>query len=160
MTRKIKVCRAVFGVAIVLTLAFIFAQSLLPPDTSSVQSGNVAKLLAEILDVNSPVVHFAVTNIRKIAHFTEYGVLGVWVALLFLTCESRTAAKGAVSIAFGFGVGFFDESLQMLSGRGPTIADVWIDAAGYVFFGCIVCLFGRLWICMRKSKSSPPPPES
>ena len=33
-----------------------------------------------------------------------------------------------------FFVGFIDESIQSISGRGPLIEDVWIDIGGFATF--------------------------
>ena len=36
------------------------------------------------------------------------------------------------SVIFGHTVAFLDETIQIFSGRGPEIRDVWIDTFGFI----------------------------
>ena len=47
-----------------------------------------------------------------------------------------------ISYACPFAVGFLDESIQVLSERGPSITDVWIDIGGYATFASLAYLIG------------------
>lgn len=74
--------------------------------------------------------------VRKIAHVFEYLVLGVFVSLLW-------KEKLIKSINTGFIVAFLDESIQVFTGRGALITDVWIDMIG-VTVGAIIG-----WLCYK-----------
>ena len=135
---------------IILTLSFIFIQSALPPVISSSESSAVsdwvADIVAGIIGDDSPeaiaraeaAAAFINKNMRKIAHMVEFAALGSEVALLgcfMLLSEGEARIKRrallAISLMSGLLVAFCDESIQILSKRGPSVTDVWIDLAGY-----------------------------
>ena len=67
--------------AMVLTLLFIFTNSLRPPEESMEQSNSLADFMAGILPPETPLGAFVQDYIRKIGHFVEYGILGAEVAV-------------------------------------------------------------------------------
>ncbi len=131
-------------------LAFIFVQSLLPPDMSGEESGRVAALLGRIFGEDTAVGIFLITYVRKLAHFTEFAVLGILVArarsLYYPSMQKRCALALAPC---GLAVGFLDETLQIFTGRGPMIADVWIDGAGFLLGYLVVTL---LWLWYKSKR--------
>ena len=73
--------------------------------------------------------------VRKLAHVFEFTVLGT------LLCGSldRSVWK---TFGAGFIAAFLDETVQILSQRGPQIIDVWIDLIGVTIgFGLGFLLF-------------------
>ena len=77
-------------------------------------------------------VHHAV---RKIAHFSEFGLLGVLsTAWLFHVDSRRSALKRWVKVGicavFCLLYAVSDEVHQIFSGRGPAVTDVLIDTWG------------------------------
>ena len=79
-------------------------------------------LLALLVGTENVTLHL----VRKLAHFTEFFCLGCVLALL-LPFRGR-----AQLLAGGLGMltGFIDETIQIFSGRGPAIRDVWLDFSG------------------------------
>lgn len=130
--------------AIGVTVALIFLQSLLPPSVSSNESGWVRTWLAAIFPTDTAFGAFLYHNVRKIAHFAEYAVLGGEVGLYL---GGRGGARRWLHCAcFGFFVAFADETLQIFSSRGPAIADVWLDLSG--FLSAFLLLRALLaWLC-------------
>jgi len=126
-----------FYVAILLTVAFIFRNSMLPPEESSAESETVGGIISEIIPPDTDLGSFILENLRKIAHFTEYGLLGIEIALYVCIYVEKKWIYALSSAAVPFAVGFFDETIQEFSGRGPAIADVWIDIGGFITFSCI-----------------------
>ena len=55
-----------------------------------------------------------------------------------------------LTILIAFFVGFTDESIQMFSGRGPAIFDVWIDFAGFATASVIFYTVASLVALIRK----------
>jgi len=113
----------------IAVLCFIFVNSCLPRTVSSAESGAIEQLLALVFSEDG----FLVRNVRKIAHFLEFGALGIFSSLLFLYVAHARRRLHAL-FAFGLLVGFFDESIQLISGRGASVADVWLDFSGYAVF--------------------------
>ncbi len=135
MKRKLDRPRAALLLATALTVAFIFGNSLLPRDASLAESGKAADLVEIVV---RPVVAalagearadtvMAAMDVRKIAHFVEFFVLG---ALAFALARPVRARRAVCAGYFCFTVAFLDESIQILTGRGPMIADVWLDLSG------------------------------
>ena len=139
MTRErlLLVTRIVLIALVAATLAFIFGNSILPPDESKEQSDTVKDIILEILPDGSPAESFVEQYIRKIAHFSEYGLLGIEVALYMIILERRRLRFAPLSLIFALLVSFTDESIQMFTERGPAIMDVWIDVGGFAFFSLI-----------------------
>ena len=130
--------------AFFVLLIFIWGQSMLPRSVSNAQSGFLALRLAEWLGRDqSYVIHV----LRKLAHFVEYDALGFMLTWLF----GQRKRYLPLCLAVGFAVAFLDETIQIFSGRGPAIADVWLDLSGVVFGTAV----GALLHWLRKRKKAP-----
>ena len=115
--------RIIILIVTVFVVAFIFVQSMLPKSVSARESDWVTdRVLNPALAVFGlgPLTHNAV---RKTAHVAEFFLLELLLVFCF---------RGRTAVAFGTGylAAFLDESIQLLSDRGATIADVWIDLIG------------------------------
>ncbi|MBQ7363427.1 MAG: VanZ family protein [Clostridia bacterium] len=141
MRKKLEIFLKYFRIFLLLlilgTLIFIFVNSSLPPEVSDEQSTAVGGFITSFIPEDSSLYGFISEYIRKIAHFTEYGLLGIELSLWVLLYGRRRVREGLLSLAVPFFVGFADETVQIFSGRGPSISDVWIDIGGFVFFGAI-----------------------
>ncbi len=149
MSRK-NLIRLLFVLLIIATVSFIFIQSMIPPEESEEQSGAVSEIIGEIIPPETPVGGYVQTNIRKIAHFVEFAVLGAEVAA-FVVLFIKKIDYALASFLFAFVMAFFDETIQIFSGRGPQITDVWIDLSGFAATAIIiytVCVM----ICFVKNK--------
>lgn len=134
--------------AAALWLGMIFSQSLRTAEESSQHSGRLTRLLQWLLQTDRPVLeleHF----VRKLAHFAEFFILGVLVALALaafgLLLQKGGAAVCRHSFAYAGLAGVLpalcDETLQLTSaGRAAQVGDVWLDWAGYLC-GLVFCLF-------------------
>ena len=143
---------AVFLILVVLTVAFIFVQSAIPPETSGAQSDKVGGVIVDAAEgvintdtekgaqVFESISSFVVQYIRKIAHFTEFGVLGVFVCMYLFVNRNERKVRFKMpfnvtfclfSICFSIVVAFVDETIQEFSNRVPAVPDMWIDIAGF-----------------------------
>ncbi len=123
--------------AMLLTLVFIFTNSLKPKSESLEQSGAFSDFVATIFPPDTEFGAFVKEYIRKIAHFTEYGLLGIELAVYISIYASKKLKGALLSLPLSLSVAFFDESLQYISDRGPAVSDIWIDVGGFAFFGLI-----------------------
>ena len=128
-----------FVILFTVVLIFIWGNSLIPIVYSADESSRVMRILQKILDLLH--INIKLTNhiVRKLAHFTEYTAAGI---LLEAYMYSANAEKKSFilnrpilsnPIIMGFFIGFIDETLQIFSGRGAMIKDVWIDFSGICF---------------------------
>ncbi len=120
--------------AMLITTLSFFVQSALPTETSAEESDAVSDAIEPIIPSESPVGQVVHPNIRKIGHFVEFGALGLEAAL-FIFFFMKKRLKGA----FGFSavalfIALCDETVQIFSGRGPDVADVWLDFSGFLTF--------------------------
>ena len=137
---------------LIVLLLFIWGNSCLPQNASSRESGWVMALLRPIFEavLGKDVVteHF----VRKLAHFTEYAALGC-VSVLWLTLlPIKMVWCGAYSAMGCLMVALLDETIQIFSGRGPMIQDVWLDFGGAVCGGGIVFLI--CYLAREKKRST------
>ena len=79
---------------------------------------------------------------RKLAHFTEYAILGLSLLLHIAQVEKKIAVRLPWLWAWGAGTLYAatDEFHQgFVAGRGPSVRDVAIDSAG-VIAGVLIML--------------------
>ena len=140
--------RIVACAADVLWLGMIFSQSLRTAEESSQHSGRLTQLLQWLLHTDRPVLELE-HLVRKLAHFAEFFVLGVLIALtlavfgLLLRKSSAAVHRHGFAYAGLAGVlpALCDETLQLTSaGRAALVGDIWLDWAGYLC-GLVFCLF-------------------
>lgn len=148
------------GTIAVLWICFIFGNSLQIGDNSGALSGTIVEFLMDIMPnlatwFTSDQIHFL---LRKLAHFSEYAILGLWLWIFWLQIVkiqikkiSRTKfqAQGrqelwskieyraiiGQTLTLGMTTGLLtalsDETIQtFVPERAGQVADVWIDFAG------------------------------
>lgn len=129
----------ILGLLVLLTLAFIWGNSLLPrTESQEISQGLLAEICAALETVG---VHLDPQNdhwLRKLAHFGEFGLLGVELCLL-LWLNRQKSVQGFINCAFaGLAVAVTDEALQLFSNRGSQVQDVLLDFAGFLT-GLLLC---------------------
>ena len=112
------------GILTLAWLGLIWGNSFLPGENSAAVSGFVGELLSKVF---GPKVLEATFLLRKLAHFTEFAILGgllAWNAKLWRRSRSLPALAGLLAA-------MTDETIQLFSpGRASRVAVVWIDFAG------------------------------
>ncbi len=135
---------AVLSVLFCLTVAFIWGNSVLSPEASSKFSNFVVEILQkfELLIVPDNSTN-AVSLVRKLAHLLEHLVLGI----LSYSLITRKCVKYALPhlVAIGICVPSIDETIQIFSGRGPSILDILIDLLGYCLGALIAFAISKLF---------------
>lgn len=129
----------------VVTL-LIWGNSMRTSTQSAQQSGSLLAFLTPWLTALGIQPEGFHTILRKLAHFSEYGLLGVlWTIELWLG-PHREKRRGAMErLSFCMLTAFLDETIQLfVPGRSGEIRDVWIDTAGawtgIVITTCLVCI--------------------
>lgn len=127
--RKIFVC-CLFAVLTLLWTLVIFAQSAKNGEQSSDDSNKVVEFIENIAERIDPDIRVSSFAVRKLAHFSEYLLLGFLAALFMGIADGRRLYIGAWIYAVS--VAFCDEfAIQRFSeGRAPQFTDVLIDSAG------------------------------
>lgn len=132
MTKAKKVRVVIWSISILLTLGFIFINSCLSKSSSSSESEGLFAKLQPAFDFifgEGVVTH---GFFRKLAHFGEFGLLGLEINLLYFELFGQNRKKIYQGLRLGLYVALIDETIQVFSERGPAIVDVWIDFAGFL----------------------------
>lgn len=142
MERK-QIYRALlWSVSVLGILIFIFSNSLMPAPVSDGESASVFSFVSRLFPF---LTHHLV---RKLAHFSEYALLGAAMSFLPLLFQRRMGLSLALALAFGPVIALLDEGLQRLvPGRAGVLTDVLIDTGGYL---CGFLLFFAVSIAILK----------
>ena len=136
---------------IILTLCFIWGNSLLPATVSAGFSGWVRRLLNSLFGLagGSGALIGGDGILRKIAHSAEFACLG---AELVFWRERRRTLRLRDLFLWGLMVALADETIQLfVAGRAGLVQAIWIDLAGYAA-GCGLSL---LFLGLRAGKCVP-----
>lgn len=135
---RVAVKRAEILLRIIVTAAFLYCvlfiwhNSMESAAVSAGRSGRVTETVNKVLTSmgkETVTEHF----IRKLAHFSEYGLEGVLTVLLFVVYCLKPKKSMRASILIGLFTAVVDESIQFFSaGRAPGLLDVCIDMAGFI----------------------------
>jgi len=125
----------VYLVLSVLLTAFIFGMSAETGEQSASLSLSLAQWVEGVLEAVFPAWNVDLDTlhlvIRKTAHVTEYGLLGILYVLTLLSFRLPLW----VAVAAGLAVAIGDEASQFLSeGRGPSL----LDALAFDFPGFLL----------------------
>ena len=132
--------RRLFIILIVLTIIFIWGQSLMSPKQSGEESEAVKSFLEKMFVFENALTDFILKNVRKIAHFVEFGALGLEMVLFTFICTVFSRRDKIYLSFFGPVVAVIDETIQKFTLRGSSFVDVLIDSAGYFTFVLITAL--------------------
>ncbi|MBQ8720241.1 MAG: VanZ family protein [Clostridia bacterium] len=133
-SKKDKIFYAIIFAVILANLLWIFVQSSLPMEVSEAESDKVTEVVDKVVPEEVSFKEFLLNNIRKIAHFVEFGTLGLEAFLLLWYSRRMKISTVACALGLGALVAFFDETVQIFSKRGAAILDVWIDIGGFASF--------------------------
>ena len=125
---KNKSCWILVGLMVI----FIFSNSAASASTSNGMSLTVSEWVRPVLNTVGlhPETDFLNFVIRKLAHFSEYALLGVLIGLAY-RLQPWSWMKGKVALLPFFIIPVLDENLQRFSsGRSCELRDMLIDSAG------------------------------
>lgn len=138
---------------LLLTTAFIWSNSLRNAAASTEQSGSFRALFARLFDVQQQPFRFLYENMRKVAHFSEFALLGAEAAVLPAALKKKWLRYLASAWLFCVLVATVDETIQyFVPGRAAAWADVALDSAGALCGLCLSALFVRLLVRIFKKK--------
>ena len=156
-----EILRLLLIISILLTVALIYSKSMKSKEDSSAESSKVGEIIAEIVPPETDLGATIQKNLRKIAHFSEYGALGIEVTLYIFFFTKKRVRNGLLSPVFALVVGFIDETIQIFYERGPSVTDVWIDVGGFCFFSlltygavCLALFLIKIFTCWHKQRKS------
>lgn len=130
----------------------IWSNSLRPAEQSDAQSGQVLQWLLPLLRRTGLPETIWHTLVRKLAHMTEFALLGLlWTGGLIP--RGRAGCLDAAIRAAGLCLltGMTDETIQLfIPGRSGQVTDVWIDFLGAAL-GLLLALLVRYLAGRRRN---------
>ena len=147
--KKTKI-RLIISIALLVTwLAFIWGNSITPGNVSGEMSGWVSQLIGKLLPFLSPESEHGHWLVRKIAHFSEFALLGVLFRWLFAMLAQRKSLRFLLPLGCGMVCAVIDEFIQLFSpGRVCSFVDMCIDWSG-VLTGITLLMLGCMLIARK-----------
>lgn len=133
-------------ILIFLYIGFIWSNSLQPSTDSGSLSKNITQMILDVLSYINVSFDFDAFHhfIRKLAHFSEYAILGNLV-MLALHREPLLKNIQLNYVLFLILPASIDESIQhFIPGRYGAITDVLIDMSGFLFGSLLVYVIVKL----------------
>lgn len=148
-----KIYISVLFVLLVLTIGFIWCNSMLDGNTSSKESDRVFVFLEPFFDFvfGKGVITEAIT--RKMAHVTEFFILGLELTLIFVAYGNYNFKNWLFIISEGVFIALFDETIQYFTRRGSSVIDVLIDGIGVMAVSLFAGLISII-VCSVKNKKA------
>jgi len=134
-------------------IIFIFMQSLLNGNVSGAESGKVVDFLNHFFNSLGIDITFSAYFIRKLAHFTEFTILGFSAYFTVKSYENYKNKSYIITPLIYVLVAVIDECLQLFTvGRACSVFDMLIDSSGGTFGFILACLIHKIFL-LRNSKN-------
>ena len=134
MTKKQKITSIILYILIGATLIFIWSNSMRSIEESLNTSTSFTEILTPFLGVFFGRDNVTDHLVRKMAHFGEFGLLGIELSIL-LICRNRVKLQSIINCLFlALSTAVIDESIQILFERGSQVQDVLLDFSGAFTF--------------------------
>lgn len=130
-----------------LAVAFIWGNSMLSQGASGAFSDRIEAFLLRLLCLDE--LPF---DVRKLAHFFEYACLGALSGAGFALALRHTGSRLLNHALLGLLAAVIDESIQIVTGRGPLVTDILLDFSGYLTGLTATLLLWRLIRCLARPK--------
>ena len=139
-----------WAVIVICNILFIWGNSLLPGSVSGAISKFVSYVVYQVILGRPGFGGGGHGLLRKVAHFTEFACLGMFLTrLLYWMKKPRVLA-----LAGAFLVACSDETIQrFVPDRGPSFKDVLIDTSGAIV-GIVLLFVGYALVKRRKKQAT------
>lgn len=135
----------------VLTLLFIWGNSALPAAASTVLSDWVRGHLPSFGGGGGGASSYFV---RKLAHFSEFALLGIFVTWLSLIGRPGKMPPVHTIALCGIFTALIDETIQLFNDRSSQVKDVWIDFSGFMAGFLVALAIYSVAVRRREKKRS------
>lgn len=155
------IIRTIFMLLLLTTFAIIFKFSSQIAEESDGLSNGVLRKIIDIFpytkglseEIKIKMVEHGNPIIRKLAHFSVYALIGVWIMAFMSTFDMRLYKKWIISMLIGIVYAASDEFHQsFVPGRGPSIVDVGIDSLGVLTGILVVLIIISIYRALKSNK--------
>lgn len=122
----------IFGILAILSIAFIFYNSMQSPAESEERSLAIVEQVKPFLDAEGRMTQKAFNDmIRTLAHLAEFAMLGFSMGGMLISVQGRGRERLIRNVLLmSAGVAIADEILQRFTGRYSDVKDVMLDVCG------------------------------
>jgi len=166
LSKKRKIIVITLIILFIGSVLLVWGQSLLPASSetpkeevvldvglnSHDQSEIVYEASKDTLDKVFGKNKIELPKFRKIAHVVEYVGVGLLFNLLILALGKYDIKTSFWSLSIGLFIGVIDESLQILSKRGPEVYDILVDFLGVLI---VTAVFMGVYFIIQKANKKP-----
>ena len=146
--------KTIIAIILILTLVFIWGQSVLDREQSTKESSWVYdKLKAIMRFIVGPELATEIL-LRKVAHFGEFFLLSAEAMVLCMLLGKKTLSGITAVFLLSNFCALLDETIQIFSGRGSAVSDVWIDTAGAVSGMIFVLYVSAIMDSIKEDRTS------
>lgn len=146
--KKIKRFRIFMIILIAIWAIFVFYLS----GQSGSESSGLSRRVVMLFTKNEDIINTVEPYVRKLAHYSEYGLGGILFIILFNTYEWSDERKLIVSTLIGAWYAITDEVHQYLVPfRVCSAVDVWIDTLGIATGVCCTYIIIK-WIRLQRER--------
>jgi VanZ family protein len=139
---------------ILFTIGFIWGNSMKTRSESQSLSLGVLQFIRPLLDAIFSPENVTDHLVRKLAHFTEFAVLGAELMLLSVLLGRRNLSSILNCMFAGLIVAVTDETIQLFSSRGSQVIDVVLDFSGVVIGVLALLLLRAVLVGFRNTKKA------
>lgn len=116
---------------LIVCLGVIWGNSMTPGQLSGQLSGWASALLGKLFPFLAPDSEYGHLLVRKLAHFSEFTILGILLRWLFAMLIGRKLPRFLLPLGCGMVCAVIDECIQIFSpGRVCSFFDMCIDWGG------------------------------
>ena len=126
MKRRKTQIKTILVVLLALLLAFIWLHSMMPAEDSAEESQRVGQFLTPFLELFVGEGNVTDHLVRKLAHFCEYGALGILAGALLLVKKESGIFRWSYALLCALAVAVIDESIQLLAAARRYRMSCWI----------------------------------
>ncbi len=155
------IIRTIFMLLLLTTFAIIFKFSSQIAEESDGVSNVLLRKIIDVFpytkglseEIKIKMVEHGNPIIRKLAHFSIYALVGVWIMSFMSTFNIRLYKKWIISMLVGVTYAASDEFHQsFVPGRGPSIVDVAIDSLGVLTGILVVLIIISIYRALKSDK--------
>ena len=139
---------------IAVTLGFIWGNSIKSRSESKLLSLGVLRWIRPLLGVIFYPENVTDHLVRKLAHFTEFGLLGAELIMLTYLLRKLRVRTVLHCLFAGLSAAAIDETIQIFSARGSQAIDVLLDFGGVVAGAAFALLIGWIFSANRREDTS------
>ena len=140
------------SILVVMWLAVIWGNSMTTGQVSGEFSGWASRLLGKILPFLSPDSEYGHLLVRKLAHFSEFAILGILLRWLFAMLMDKKLQRFIFPLVCGMACAIIDEFIQSFTpGRVCSFWDMCIDWSG-VLTGILLTMLTYVFIMNKRNE--------